>query len=178
MLHGYVSRRDPSRAIRQLGVIAAIYAGVAMLGLFYYYTFGDALAPARIEATLWDNAVSVSNLFDNVRIYGFEGLSGVVVNYSAVPILLVDVLLVVAAALFLLKRSPALSVYSLVLLVVFLSLATPMSFVRYVAAIFPLYFFFGFLLSDDWKKTVTIGAIAIVVAIQNMFLWISGVWLF
>jgi hypothetical protein len=178
MFQGYISRRDPSRAIRQLGVIVATYAGAGMLGLFYYYTFGDPLAAARIEATLWGNTVSVSNLFDNVRIYGFGGLSGVALNYSAVPILLIDVLLVVATALFLLKRSPALSMYSLVLLFVFLSLATPMSFVRYVAAIFPLYFFFGFLLSDDWKKTATIGAIAIVVAIQNMFLWISGAWLF
>ncbi len=174
----YVSRRDPSRAIKQLGVIAATCVGVGLLCLFYFYTFGDPLAPLHIEAALWDNTVTLSNLFDNVRIYGFEGLSEIVLNYSAMPILLVETLLVVAAALFLLKRSPALSVYSLGLLVIFLSLSTPMSFMRYVAAIFPLYLFFGFMLSEDWTKTATISVIAVVVAIQNMFLWISGAWIF
>jgi hypothetical protein len=177
-LHGYISRRDPSRVKGQLGVIGATCAGVAMLGLFYCFTFCDPLAALHVEVTLWGNTVSVSNLFDNVRIYGFGGLRGVVLNYSVVPILLIDALLVVATALYLFKRSPSLSTYSLVLLVAFLSLSTPMSFVRYVAAIFPLYLFLGFLLSDDWRKTATVGAIAIVVAMQNMFLWISGAWLF
>jgi hypothetical protein len=183
MLYGYVSGRERSRAVKQLAVIGATCAGVAMLGLFYYYTFGDPFAAARIQATLWHNSFSVTNLFENVRIYGFEGLSRVTLNYplnySAVPILLIDALLVAATALFLLKRDPALSAYALVLLVMFLSLSQIMSFVREVAAIFPLYFFLGFLLSVDWKKNGIIGVIALVVAVQNMFLWITiGEWLF
>jgi hypothetical protein len=156
---------------------------VALLGLFYFYTFGDALAAARIQATLWHNSFSVTNLFENVRIYGFEGLSRVILNYplnySAVHILLIDALLVVATALFLLKRDMALSAYALVLLVMFLSLSQIMSFVREVAAIFPLCFFLGFLLSVDWKKNAIIGVIVLVIAVQNMFLWITiGEWLF
>ena len=177
-LCGYVSQRERSRAVKQCAVIGATCAGIAVLFLFNYYTFGDPLAALHVEATLWENTMSVTSLLDNVRIYGFEGLSGIALNYSAVPILLIDALLVVATALFLLKRGPALSTYSLVLLVTFLSLSTLMSFVRYVAAIFPLYLFLGFMLSDDWKKNLTIGIIAIVVAVQNMFLWISGAWLF
>ena len=144
-LYRYVSGRERSRAVKQLAVIGATCAGVAMLGLFYYYTFGDPFAAARIQATLWHNSFSVTNLLENVRIYGFEGLSRVTLsypfNFSAAPILLIDALLVVATALFLLKRDPALSAYALVLLVMFLSLSQIMSFMRYVAAIFPLYFF-------------------------------------
>lgn len=182
-LYGHVSGRKRSGAINQLAVIGATCAGVATLGLFYYYTFGDPFAAARIQATLWHNSFSITNLLENVRIYGFEGLSRVTLsypfNFSAVPILLIEALLVVATAIFLLKRDPALSAYALVLLVIFLSLSQIMSFMRHVAAIFPLYFLLGFLLSVDWKKNVTIGAIALVVAIQNMFLWIIvGEWLF
>jgi hypothetical protein len=178
MLYDLIARHDRSRAVKELVVIGATCASVAALCLFYYYTFGDPLAALHVETTLWENSPSFANLLDNVRVYGFAGLSDIALNYSAVPILLIDALLVAATALFLIKRDLGLSAYSVVLLIMFLSLPTPMSFVRYTAAIFPLYLFLGFLLSDDWKKNVTIGVIAIVVAIQNMFLWISGAWLF
>lgn len=49
---------------------------------------------------------------------------------------------------------------------------------RYIAAIFPLYIFLGLMLSDNWRKNIVIGVIAIVIAIQNMFIWISGAWLY
>jgi hypothetical protein len=52
------------------------------------------------------------------------------------------------------------------------------SFVRLIAAIFPLYLFLGLTLSDNWHKNIVIGTIAAVIAIQNMFIWITGAWLY
>lgn len=69
--------------------------------------------------------------------------------------------------------------YSFVTLATCISLRSgPNSFVRYIAAIFPLYIFLGLMLSDNWRKNIVIGVIAIVIAIQNMFIWISGAWLY
>ncbi|MGA7076716.1 MAG: hypothetical protein WBZ42_09280 [Halobacteriota archaeon] len=53
------------------------------------YTFGDPFIVSLVEAALWDNTVSVANLANNVQIYGFVGLTGTPLNYSAVPILLI-----------------------------------------------------------------------------------------
>jgi hypothetical protein len=50
----------------------------------------------------------------------------------------------------------------------------PDSFVRLIAAIFPLYLFLGLMLSDNRHKKIVIGTIAVVIAIQNMFIWITG----
>jgi hypothetical protein len=47
-----------------------------------------------------------------------------------------------------------------------------------IAAIFPLYLFLGLLLSDHWHKNIVIGIIVVVIAIQNMFIWITGAWLY
>jgi cellulose synthase/poly-beta-1,6-N-acetylglucosamine synthase-like glycosyltransferase len=100
-------------------------------------------------------------------------------NYAVVPIFLVDTLLVVATILALLKRDLALSAYSFVSLASCLFVSTvPESFVRLIAAIFPLYLFFGLMLSDNWHKNIVIGTIAVVIAIQNMFIWITGAWLY
>jgi len=52
------------------------------------------------------------------------------------------------------------------------------SFVRYIAAIFPLYIFLGLTLYENWHKNIVIGIIAIIIAIQNMYIWISGNWLY
>jgi hypothetical protein len=51
--------------------------------------------------------------------------------------------------------------------------------VRFGAAIFPIYLFFGLMLSDDdWDKNITIGVIAVIVAVQNIYIWTSGTWLY
>jgi hypothetical protein len=49
---------------------------------------------------------------------------------------------------------------------------------RLIAAIFPLYLFLGLTLSDNWHKNIVIGTIAVVIAMQNMFIWITGAWLY
>ena len=77
------------------------------------------------------------------------------------------------------RRDLALSTYSFVSLVLFLSLSNLGGFMRFVAAIFPIYLFFGLMLSDDdCKKNITVGIIAIIIAVQNMYILISGVWLY
>jgi len=96
-----------------------------------------------------------------------------------VPIILIDALAVLATVRFLLRRDLALSAYSFVSLVPFVSLSNLGLFVRFGAAIFPIYLFFGLMLSDDdWDKNITIGVIAVIVAVQNMYIWISGTWLY
>jgi hypothetical protein len=51
-------------------------------------------------------------------------------------------------------------------------------FTRRVGAMFPLYLFLGLMLSDNWHKNIVIGTIAVVIAIQNMFIWTTGAWLY
>ena len=34
------------------------------------------------------------------------------------------------------------------------------------------------MLSDNWHKNTVIGIIGVVIAIQNMFIWITGAWLY
>jgi hypothetical protein len=34
------------------------------------------------------------------------------------------------------------------------------------------------MLSDNWHKNIVIGTVAVVIAIQNMFIWITGAWLY
>lgn len=185
MLYGYVSHRERSRVIRQLAVIAVTCAGVALLYLFYLYRFGNPFIVSRVEAEYWLVSFSVTNILHNVGVLGFGGPGFwlwprlVPFNYAIVPIFLIDTLLVVATILALLKRDLALSVYSFISLAIFMSeISWPNSFVRYVAAIFPLYIFLGLMLSDNWQKNIVIGVIAVVIAIQNMFTWISGAWLY
>jgi hypothetical protein len=179
MLYGYVSHRERSRVIRELAVIAITCAGVAMLYLFYLYRFGNPFIVGSVDVAHWKATLTVANLFNNVRTYGFGGPSLPPFNYTIVPIFLIDTLLVAATILALLKRDLALSAYSFVSLIVCLSLTSiGNSFVRYVAAIFPLYIFLGLLLSDNWHKNIVIGIIAVVIAIQNLFIWISGGWLY
>jgi hypothetical protein len=43
-----------------------------------------------------------------------------------------------------------------------------------IATIFPLYLFLGLMLSDNWHNDIVIGTIAVVIAIQNMSIWITG----
>jgi hypothetical protein len=38
--------------------------------------------------------------------------------------------------------------------------------------------YLGLLLSDNWHNNIVIGIIAVVTAIQNMFIWITGAWLY
>jgi hypothetical protein len=179
MLYGYFSHRERSRVIRELAVIAITCAGVAMLYLFYLYRFGNPFIVSSVEAANWKGTLSVANLFNNVGTYGFQTPSSVPFNYAIVPIFLVDTLLVVATILALLKRDLALSAYSFVSLASCLFVSTvPESFVRLIAAIFPLYLFLGLMLSDNWHKNIVIGTIAVVIAIQNMFIWITGAWLY
>jgi hypothetical protein len=180
MLHGYFSHRERSRVIRELAVIAITCAGVAMLYLFYLYRFGNPFIVSSVEAAYWGDTLSVANLFNNVGAYGFGVPSLKSFNYAIVPIFLVDILLVVATILALVKRDLALSTYSVVSLVFSLLLhpAGCNSFLRYIAAIFPLYLFLGLMLSDNWRKNIVIGTIAVVIAIQNMYIWISGTWLY
>jgi hypothetical protein len=100
-------------------------------------------------------------------------------NYAILPVFLIDTLLIIATIVTMLKRDIALSAYSFVSLATYLLLNTwPNSFVRLVAGIFPLYIFLGLMLSDNWQKNIVIGAIAVVIATHNMFIWISGAWLY
>ena len=116
---------------------------------------------------------------NNLATYGFGAPSLVPFNYAIVPIFLVDTLLVLATVVAMLKRDLALSAYSLVSLAISVSLSTwPDSFVRLIAAIFPIYLFLGLMLSDNWKKNTVIGVIAVVIAMQNLYIWISGAWLY
>jgi hypothetical protein len=178
MLYGYVSHRERSRVIRELAVIAVTCAGVATLYLFYLYRFGNAFISPQVQAASWGNMISSANISHNV-VNALAGLRIGLVNYSAVPIILIDALAVLATVLFLLRRDLALSAYSFVSLLLFLSLSNLGGFMRFVAAIFPIYLFFGLMLSDDdWKKNITVGVIAVVIAVQNMYIWISGVWLY
>ena len=184
MLYGYVSQRQRSQVIRQLTAIVITGAGVVMLYLFYLYRFGDPFIVSRIYGA-WLTTFSITNISHNVGVLGFGGPGFwlyprlVPFNYAVVPIFLIDTLLVVATILALLKRDLALSVYSFLSLALFLSGSSwPSSFVRYIAAIFPLYLFLGLMLSDNWQKNIVIGVIAVVIAIQNMFTWISGAWLY
>ncbi|MGZ4869039.1 MAG: hypothetical protein ACXV2F_01580 [Halobacteriota archaeon] len=180
MLYGYASHRERSRTIRELASIAITAAGVASLYLFYLYRFGNPFISAQVEAATpgWHNSVSIANIPLNL-VSALAGLKLDLVNYSAVPIILIDSLVVLATVLFFLRRDLALSAYSFASLVLFLSLSNIGGFMRFVAAIFPIYLFFGLMLSqDDWKKNITVGVIAIIVAIQNMYIWISGTWLY
>jgi hypothetical protein len=178
-LYGYFSHRERSRVIRELVVIAVTCAGVAMLYLFYLYRFGNPFIVSSVDAAHWNATFSVANVFNNVRTYGFGGPNTPPFNYAVLPVFLIDTLLVVATILALLKRDLALSAYSFVSLATCASLSSwPYSFVRLIAVIFPLYLFLGLMLSDNWHKNIVIGIIAVVVAIQNMFTWISGAWLY
>ena len=179
MLYGYVAHRERSRVIPELIVIAITCVGVATLYLFYSYRFGNPFISSQVQASPeWYNTSSVANILHNV-VNALAGLRLGLVNYSAVPIILIDALAVLATVLFLLRRDLALSAYSFVSLVLFLSLSNLGGFMRFVAAIFPIYLFFGLMLSDDdWKKNITVGVIAVVIAVQNMYIWISGVWLY
>ena len=181
MLYGYVSHRERSRVIRELAVIAITCAGVATLYLFYLYRFGNPFISSQVQAAYpgWHNMISIANISHNL-VKALAGLKNLgLVNYSAAPIILIDALAALATVLFLLRRDLALSAYSFVSLVLFLSLSNLGGFMRFVAAIFPIYLFFGLMLSDDdWKKNITVGVIAVVVAVQNMYIWISGTWLY
>lgn len=179
MLYGLFSQRQRSQVIRQLVVIIITCAGLGTLYLFYFYRFGTPFIVSSVEAANWKGTLSVANLFYNVRVYGFQGPGGEPFNYAIVPIFLIDALLIIATIVTLLKRDLALSAYSFVSLATYLSLNTwPNSFVRLVAGIFPLYIFLGLMLSDNWQKNIIIGVIAVVIATQNMFVWISGAWLY
>ena len=162
----------------ELAVTAVTCAGVVTLYLFYLYRFGNPFISPQVQAANWNNVISSANISHNV-VNALAGLSLGQVNYSAVPIILIDALAVLATVLFLLRRDLALSAYSFVSLVPFVSLSNLGLFVRFGAAIFRIYLFFGLMLSDDdWDKNITIGVIAVIVAVQNMYIWISGTWLY
>jgi hypothetical protein len=181
MLYGYVSHRERSRFIPELAVIAVTCAGLGLLYLFYLYRFGNPFISSQVQAAYpgWHNMSSIANIPPNI-VKALAGLKNLgLVNYSAVPIILIDAVAVLATVLFLLRRDLALSAYSFVSLALFLSLSNLGGFMRFVAAIFPIYLFFGLMLSeDDWKKNITIGVIAVIIAVQNMYIWISGTWLY
>jgi hypothetical protein len=181
MLYGFFSQRQRSQVIRQLAVIIITCAGLGMLYLFYFYRFGNPFIVSSVEAANWNGNLSVTNLFYNLRVYGFgfQGPNWQPFNYAILPVFLIDTLLIIATIVTLLKRDVALSAYSFVSLATYLLLNTwPNSFLRLVAGIFPLYIFLGLMLSDSWQKNIVIGAIAVVIAAHNMFIWISGAWLY
>ncbi len=181
MLYGFFSQRQRLQLIRQLAVIIITCAGLGMLYLFYFYRFGNPFIVSSVEAANWNGNLSVTNLFYNLRVYGFgfQGPNWQPFNYAILPVFLIDTLLIIATIVTLLKRDVALSAYSFVSLATYLLLNTwPNSFVRLVAGIFPLYIFLGLMLSDNWQKNIVIGAIAVVIATHNMFIWISGAWLY
>ncbi|MGZ4933882.1 MAG: hypothetical protein ACXV49_05245 [Halobacteriota archaeon] len=176
----YWSRRNTQRMLKQLRVIAVTCLSVGALYLFYYLTFGDPFIVARVEAANWQNTLSVAHVYFNIGL----SLIGVDVqplsNFTPfpVPLIAVSSALLAATAFCLLRRDAGLAAYSLVSVVLFLLMSTRQSFPRFVAATFPIYLFFGLMLSRDWKKNLLVGVIAVIVAIQNMTIWISGAWLY
>jgi hypothetical protein len=91
MLYGYVSHRERSRFIPELAVIAITCAGVATLYLSYLYRFGNPFISSQVQASPgWYNTSSVANILHNV-VNALAGLRLGLVNYSAVPIILIDV---------------------------------------------------------------------------------------
>ncbi|HYA32951.1 MAG TPA: hypothetical protein VEG65_03000 [Candidatus Bathyarchaeia archaeon] len=177
-VYGYFARRKRSH-VKELAVIVATCVGVGLLYVFYFLRFGNPLIVSSVEAANWKGSLSAVNIINNVINYGLQTPPLVPFNYAIVPIFLVDGLLVVATVLALVKRDMALATYSFVSLAVSAALSTwPDSFVRLIAAIFPIYLFLGLMLSNDWRKNLVIGIIAVVIAMQNLFIWISGAWLY
>ncbi len=185
MLYGYWSRRDRLQAQRQLAVVAVTCLSVGALYLFYYLTFGTPFIVAQVEAANWQNTLSLTHVISNLKL----SLIGVDVQpldtFAPIPFPLIVVLtaILVATVICLLKRDVALATYSLCSAFLFLLTsgyysAPPQSFLRFVAATFPMYFFFGLMLSDNWRKNLGVGVIAVIVAIENMYIWLSGVWLY
>jgi len=118
-----------------------------MLYLFYLYRFSNPFISSKVQATFhWHNVGPIANIPHNV-VNALAGLRLGLVNYSAVPIIRIDALAVLATVLFLLGRDLALSANSFVSLVLFLSLSNSGSFVRFFAAIFPICLFFGLMRS-------------------------------
>lgn len=176
----YWSQHDTKRALRQLATTGATAVGVAALYLFYYVRFGNPFIVAQVEASNWGQTFSVYNVFQTLGLSLF-GVDTQPLNSflpSPVPLIAIGALIVVAAAVCLRKRNVALSIYSLLSLLLVLSLPGRQSYPRLVAAIFPIYLFFGLMLSDNWRKNLIFGTIAVAVAIQNLYIWLSGAWLY
>ncbi len=180
MVYGYWSRRDIPQVFKQLSVIVVTSASVGALYLFYYLTFGDPFIVARVEAANWDQTLSVWNVIfvTGLSLVGIDVQPLSHFSLSPTPLIAVSSVILAATAICLLKRDAALAAYSLISVLLFLSLSTRQSFLRFVAATFPLYLFFGLMLSSDWRKNLPVGVIAIIVAIENMCIWVSGAWLY
>ncbi len=184
MLYGYRTHRNAPQVLKQLAVIAITCVSVGALYLFYYLTFGDPFIVARVEAANWQNALSIAHVVSTLKL----SLIGVDVQplttFAPIPFPLIAVsTAVLAATVFcLLKRDAALAAYSLISALLFLLMsayqAPPQSFLRFVAATFPMYLFFGLMLSNNWKKNLAVGVVAVIVARENMYIGLSGVWLY
>jgi hypothetical protein len=115
-------------------------------------------------------------VFNNLRL-SFSGLDPFF--HPSVPLIAIGTLVLVATVVCLYKRDVALAAYSLLYLTLFLSITYPhYSFIRYVAGAFPVYLFFGLMLYNDWKKNLTVGSIAVAVAIANLYVFFTGAWLY
>ncbi len=180
MVYGYWSRRDTRQASKQLAVIAATCASVGALYLFYYLTFGDPFIVARVEAANWNQSLSIWNVFfvTALSLIGVDVQPLSHFTLTSTPVIAISAVILVATAVCLLKRDAALAAYSLASVFFFLSLSTRQSFPRFVAATFPMYLFFGLMLSSNWRKNLPIGIVAVIVAIENMCVWVTGAWLY
>jgi hypothetical protein len=183
MFHEFWLKHDTKRVLRQLAATVATTAGVGALYLFYYVRFGSPFIVSQVEASRWNQTFSAYDVVQNLRLsfLGHDRITSVVPTdaiHTPVPLIAIGALILVATVICLYKRDVALAAYSLLSLLLFLSMARPWSFVRYVAATFPLYLFFGLMLYKDWRKNLIIGSIAVAVAIQNLYIFLSGAWLY
>ena len=171
-LHEYWFKRDTKRVLRQLAATVATAAGVGALYLFYYVRFGNPFIVMQVlaKAPFWNNTFSPYNVVRSLGLSFF--------GPDPVPFVAIGALVLVATFVCLYKRDVTLSAYSLLTLLLLLSISHQWSFVRYLAATFPVYLFFGLMLFNDWRKNLIIGSILVAVAIQNLYVFFTGAWLY
>jgi hypothetical protein len=186
MLYEYWAKRDTKRVLAQLAAVGATIAGIGALFLFYYVRFGNPFIVSQVYSSYWGQNFTLQHVLNNL-LFSLIGVdiqpplyppSPYSVIPSPAPLVITGALALIATAICLYKRNTGLALYSLLSLLLFLSGATRVSYLRYIAATFPIYLFFGLMLSDHWKKNIIIGIVAIVIAIENLFIWMSGSWLY
>jgi hypothetical protein len=176
-LVGYVTQQQKShkRILKRSLVLLTSVAGAGAFYLFYYLISGNPFI--LIEAqSLFKNSFSPLKVLPYIIVRFMVDMPKEQAYTATVPLMLLMTISIIATALFFFKKELSLSVYAIVQLVVYLSMAHPNSFFRWTASIFPIYLFFGYLLFDDWRKNAFVGILAVAVVIQNMYVWITGGW--
>lgn len=108
------------RVLRQLAATVATAAGAGALYLFYYVRFGNPFIVAQVQALGFVHSTfSLYHVYNNLRL-SFSGLDPFF--DPSVPIVAIGTLILVATVVCLYKRDVALAAYSLLSLLLFLSM--------------------------------------------------------